>query len=455
MRTIPPLRRGGRGAVPRLGGSCDPLRVELQLLAVLAATAGLGLAVGIWIGGRGRAPASPVSPEGRPSRPVGDDNFEHDQGGRSESAAGASSLSTPTALPPDAESLLSEAGIGLVRLSPDLRVRSASGVAHVLLGRRPGVLLGRSVMETFTDHRAEELVRHALTGGTAVGELAARGRDARALLLRAHRAPDGDVWLALEDVTELRRLQRVRAEFIDNLAHELRTPLTTISLLAETLAMEADSLPAKAAERVAKIEVETGHLVQIVNELLDLVRIESGARLVVVDDLDLVQLAGETIERIALFAERKGIRLRLDAGPGVPLVRGDGTRLGQALLNLIHNAVKFSPPGCEVWVRVAQRGAEVVVSVEDHGIGIPAAALPRVFERFYKVDRARIREGGGTGLGLSIARHVVEAHGGRIWAESEDGVGSTFSFAVPIAGPAPSEESGGEVGVEGDGAARG
>ena len=361
-------------------------------------------------------------------------------------------MSTPAAtasLDHDVEALLGAAGIGLLHLSPDLAVRSASPAAHVLLGRRPGILVGHSAMEAFADHRAEELVRHALASGAAVGELAARGRDARALVLHARRAPDGDVCVALEDVTELRRLQRMRAEFIDNLSHELLTPLTTISLLAETLAMEAGSLPPKAAERVAKIEVETSHLVQMVNELLDLVRIESGTRLLAVDDLDLVQLAGGTIERIALFAERQGIRLRLDAAPGVPHVRGDGARLGQALLNLIHNAVKFSPSGREVVVRVLPGEAEVVVAVIDQGIGIPAVALPRIFERFYKVDRARVREGGGTGLGLSIARHVVEAHGGRIWAESEEGVGSTFSFAIPVAGLAPSDDSG--VGTRGEG----
>jgi two-component system phosphate regulon sensor histidine kinase PhoR len=116
-------------------------------------------------------------------------------------------------------------------------------------------------------------------------------------------------------------------------------------------------------------------------------------------------------------------------------VRGDGERLGQALLNLLHNAVKFSPAGAEVVVRVVAGEHEAIVTVVDHGPGIPRTALPRVFERFYKGDRARTRGVGGTGLGLSIARHVVEAHGGRIWVASEEGSGSTFGFAVPLAGP--------------------
>jgi two-component system phosphate regulon sensor histidine kinase PhoR len=227
----------------------------------------------------------------------------------------------------------------------------------------------------------------------------------------------------------------MRAEFIDNLSHELRTPLTTISLLAETLSRDAGNLPPKAADRVARIEVETGHLVQMVNEMLDLARIESGTRLLVLDDVDPGRMAAATVERIALFAERQGITVRLEVAPDTPHVRGDTARLGQALLNLVHNAVKFSAAGGEVVIRVQPGEGEVVVAVVDHGTGIPASALPRIFERFFKVDRSRAREGGGTGLGLAITRHVVEAHGGRIWVESEEGAGSTFAFAIPAGGP--------------------
>jgi two-component system phosphate regulon sensor histidine kinase PhoR len=185
-------------------------------------------------------------------------------------------------------------------------------------------------------------------------------------------------------------------------------------------------------DRIAKIEVETGHIVQMVNELLDLSRIESGGAVVHLDDVDIGALAAASTERLRLFAERQGVRLAVEAAEGLPPVRGDEARLGQVLVNLLHNAVKFSPTGGDVTVRVAVVDREVVTSVEDRGVGIPKALLGRVFERFYKADRARVR-GGGTGLGLSIARHVVEQHGGRIWLESEEGRGSTFSFALPIA----------------------
>jgi len=335
----------------------------------------------------------------------------------------------------DATLLAELVGVGVVRIAPDLTVTAANEAAHRLLGRRAGAMPGRSALEAFTDHRVEEVVRTALEAEYAVGELTVRTAEAPTILARARRTPSGDAWLVLEDVSELRRLQRIRTEFIDNLSHELRTPLTNVSLLAETLAADAASLPARAAERVARIEVETGLLVQMVEELLDLARIESGAGALVVDDLDLGRLAAATVDRIRLFAERQGVAVEVEAPPGVPLVRGDAQRLGQALLNLLHNAVKFSDGGSTVIVRVTPAESRVMVAVEDRGQGIPRAALPRIFERFYKVDRARTRGAGGTGLGLSIARHIVEAHGGQIWVESEEGVGSTFAFSIPVTGP--------------------
>ena len=235
-------------------------------------------------------------------------------------------------------------------------------------------------------------------------------------------------------------MQRIRTEFIDNLSHELRTPLTTVSLLAETLSREAEGpdvvLPPKMRDRIGKIEVETGHLVQMVNELLDLSRIESGDTLALVDGLDMGRLAAQSAERLRLFADRQGVTLRVEAPDGLPPIRGDAARLGQVVVNLVHNAVKFSPDGGEILVRAGHEGSDIVTSVQDHGVGIPRDAQDRVFERFYKVDRARMRAeaGGGTGLGLAIARHVVEQHGGRIWVESSEGSGSTFSFALPVAG---------------------
>jgi two-component system, OmpR family, phosphate regulon sensor histidine kinase PhoR len=326
---------------------------------------------------------------------------------------------------------------GLIRLDPALHISEANGRAHALLDRARGTLVGRSVMEAFLDPTVETLAQMALDADFATAEIRPAGPDGPALIVRARRVPSDGVWLVLDDVSELRRLQRIRAEFIDNLSHELRTPLTTVSLLAETLQREAaavgDAIPAKMRDRIAKIEVETGHLVQMVSELLDLSRIESGGTLTLTDGVDMARLAADAAERLRLFAERQGVTLNLDTPGDLPRVRGDASRLGQVVVNLVHNAVKFSPDGGDVTVRTFSRGDEVVTAVEDHGIGVPAAARDRIFERFYKVDRARLRAeaGGGTGLGLAIARHVVEQHNGRIWVESEEGAGATFSFALP------------------------
>jgi len=325
---------------------------------------------------------------------------------------------------------------GLLDVDASLHVVRANPAAHSLLHRPAGSLVGRSLIEVFLDPAAEAVATHALTDGTAVGEVRMADADGLIIVVRARRMSDGGITLVLLDVSELRRLQRIRTEFIDNLSHELRTPLTTVSLLAETLTREADAvgdaLPPKMRDRIGKIEVETGHLVQMVSELLDLSRIESGSSLGPLEDVDLGRLATDATERLRLFAERQGVTLRVDVPTTVPTVRGDPARLGQVLINLVHNAVKFSPDGGDVTIEVRTESETVVVSVTDHGVGIPRAAQDRIFERFYKVDRARVRgETGGTGLGLAIARHVIEQHHGRIWVESTEGVGSTFSFALP------------------------
>lgn len=324
---------------------------------------------------------------------------------------------------------------GVVRLRDDLTVEFANGAAHVMLERRVGSMVGRSALEAFVDTRIEGIARAAMESGSANGELTVRSAAGATVTVRARRSPVSGVWLVMEDVSELRRLQRIRAEFIDNLSHELRTPLTTISLLAETAARDAESASPRLRDRISKIEVETGHLTQMVNELLDLTRIESGTSQLMLDDVDLVRLARATAERLRLFAERQGLRIDLDLPDRVSPVRGDEDRLGQVLVNLLHNAVKFSPDGGQILVGVREDEGNVRVWVRDPGIGVPPADLARIFERFYKVDRARVRGRGGTGLGLSIAKHVVESHGGRIWAESDEGSGSTFVFAIPLAPP--------------------
>ena len=339
---------------------------------------------------------------------------------------------SPTGNPPD-DRLLDLLPVGLLVFDADGRVTRANDRARALLGVPSGRVLGRSVIETFLDARIERLLADLDEGAAVSTDLRTGDGEPRQLVVRATRRGGHELVVVLEDATELRRLQQIRTQFIDNLSHELRTPLSTVSLLAETLARDAEGadVPDRMRERIAKIEVETGHLVQMVSELLDLARIEGGSQLRLEDDVDLGRLAEASAERLRLFAERQGVTIAVDVEPGMPTLRGDEARLGQVFINLVHNAVKFSPDGGEVRVVVRREGERALASVTDHGIGIATADRARIFERFYKVDRARVR-GGGTGLGLSIARHVVEGHGGRIWVDSELGGGSTFRFELPL-----------------------
>lgn len=336
-------------------------------------------------------------------------------------------------------------GVGIVRLTDDLRVEVANTAAHVFLRREAGSMVGRTAIEALGDHRVEGIARQAREGGWASGEVSlaevpgGAEKPGATLVVRARRSPILGVWLVLEDVAELRRLQRIRAEFIDNLSHELRTPITTVGLLVEALTRDADTaeaagqpVPTKMRERIGKLEIETGNIAQMIAELLDLARIESGGRQLHLDDVDLEQIATDSADRLRTFADRQAVTLRLEVEPDLPPVRGEAARLGQVFSNLIHNAVKFSPSGAQVQVGV-HRGPRGFLEgwVADNGPGVAAADQPRIFERFYKADRTRTA-GGGTGLGLAIARHIVEGHGGTIRVESEEGRGARFAFTVPV-----------------------
>ncbi len=322
--------------------------------------------------------------------------------------------------------------VGVIRFDASRRVVEANTRAHALLDTAPGRLIGRTIMETFLDLHVERF----LNAGGGTTEVRLGTGEPRTIVLRAVRTRHDQLFVVLEDVSELRRLRQIRTEFIDNLSHELRTPISTITLLAETAAREAAAVevPERLRDRIAKIEVETGHLAQMVAEILDLARIEGGSSIVPDDDVVLARLAEASAERLRLFAERAGVRIVVDADPATPVVRVEEQRIGQVLVNLVHNAVKFSPDGGEVAIRVRAAGDGARVEVEDHGIGIARADRARVFERFYKADRARVR-GGGTGLGLAISRHIVAAHGGTIGVESEEGRGSTFWFVLPARPP--------------------
>lgn len=237
--------------------------------------------------------------------------------------------------------------------------------------------------------------------------------------------------LLFQNLTTQRKLETVRRDFVSNVSHELRTPLASLKALTETLQQGALTDPPAAQRFLSQMDDEIDNLTQMVQELLELSRIESGKVPLQKKEITPFAVIDPAVKRMTLQAQRSSLEL-LNASPEtLPEIAVDSSRLQQVLVNLIHNAIKFTPPGGRIEVSAHAEEKFVIFSVQDSGIGIPPDDLARIFERFYKADRARTS--GGTGLGLSICRHLVEAHGGKIWAESRPGEGSTFFFSIPIA----------------------
>lgn len=240
--------------------------------------------------------------------------------------------------------------------------------------------------------------------------------------------------LVLHEISELRRLERVRQDFVANVSHEFRTPLTAIQGFSETLLGGALEDPENRRRFVEIIRDHAARLARLTEDLLELSRIEAGELKLEFQPVSVRQLVESCVETASLKAGAQQLTLQVTVPEGLPAVRGDANRLQEVLQNLLDNAVQYTPTGGHIEVAAAQPDGQVVITVSDTGIGIPQAEQSRIFERFYRVDAARSREAGGTGLGLSIARHIVEAHGGRIWVESTVGEGSRFHFSVPAAG---------------------
>jgi two-component system phosphate regulon sensor histidine kinase PhoR len=236
--------------------------------------------------------------------------------------------------------------------------------------------------------------------------------------------------LLIQDLTRVRRLETVRRDFISNVSHELRTPLASLKALTETLQDGALSDPEAGPRFLGRISTEVDALTQMAQELLDLSRIESGQVELILAPLAPKSLIDSAAERMRMQAERAGLKLSIKCSDGLPNIRADKSRLEQVLVNLIHNAVKFTKPGGEIVIEAESATGGIRFAVRDSGVGIPAESLSRIFERFYRVDKSRT--GSGTGLGLSISKHIIEAHNGKIWAESDEGRGSVFYFMIPI-----------------------
>lgn len=295
--------------------------------------------------------------------------------------------------------------------------------------------LGHSLAEALRSHQVVDtwqVCHEKREIQTAPLELPSRKITAQILAIPLTDALPEHALLLIQDLTRLRQLETVRRDFISNISHELRTPLASLKALAETLLDSALEDPPAARRFLQRMETEVDALSLMVSELLELSRIESGRV-----PLSYVAFSPEAIlhtaeERLRLQAERAGLSVSFQIEPGLPDVLADKPRIEQVIVNLLHNAIKFTPAGGTIILhaRLHQAPGFVEFAIQDSGVGIPAAALPRIFERFYKADRAR--SGGGTGLGLAIARHLVEAHHGSIWVASQENTGSTFFFTLPI-----------------------
>jgi signal transduction histidine kinase len=232
---------------------------------------------------------------------------------------------------------------------------------------------------------------------------------------------------------ELHRVNKIRRDFIANVSHELKTPATSLRLLAESLEETIDEDPIQARLFATQLKRETERLSQLISDLLDLARLESEERVENPVPVDVRGVLMIVLAHTRRVAKKKNITLQWKRfGKAAHYtVRGDETQLTSMFSNLVDNAVKYTPPGGRVEVTGGFEGSEVAIRISDTGIGIPEAKLSRIFERFYRVDRARSKETGGTGLGLSIVKHVAENHGGRVTVESTPGEGSTFIVYLP------------------------
>lgn len=292
----------------------------------------------------------------------------------------------------------------------------------------------KTLIEVVRDHEMDgvwKLCLKTATTQTVQYESGIAKRYIRGIAIPMVNGELSGILLLVQDLTELKDLQTTRRDLIGNISHEFRTPLAGIKAMVETLRDGAVDDRETAMDFLNRIDDEVERLTQIVAELTELSRIETGKADLAMESVNLNLLTDEVINQLAPQLKRQELTVEKDLAAGLPLIRVDRARIRQVIVNIVHNAIKFTGPRGKITVATRMYDDSVVVAVSDTGVGIAGSDLPRVFERFYKGDRAR-PGGGGTGMGLAIAKHVIEAHGGDVWVESEEGKGSTFSFSLPL-----------------------
>jgi two-component system phosphate regulon sensor histidine kinase PhoR len=329
---------------------------------------------------------------------------------------------------------------GVVAFDSDQRVLFANDRAAQLLEFPPEQAVGRRLWEVTRQRAVQEAADKALKGaGPVREELDWKGPGDRSLAVYVSRLPGPDspgAVMVLHDITELRRLERLRQDFVANVSHELKTPLANIKSSVEVLLDGAVEDPAARGVFLGQIDEQATRLDALIKDLIALARIEGGSAGLEFEPVPVEDAVHACLDRHRTRAEAKGLTLNGVALGGCPpdlAVWADEEGLAQVLDNLVDNAVKYTPDGGRVTVRWEATPQQVCLEVEDTGIGIPERDLPRVFERFYRVDKARSREMGGTGLGLAIVKHLTQAMGGTVRVESEVGQGTTFRVCLPRA----------------------
>jgi two-component system phosphate regulon sensor histidine kinase PhoR len=286
-------------------------------------------------------------------------------------------------------------------------------------------------IEVVRDYECDALVKKCINSGDIqAASIKIRGKKQ---YLDIKVRPDGEsrnYIVIVKDLTEKRHLEEIRGDFISNVSHEFRTPISSIKLIAETLIDGALLDTEVCRDFLLRINVEADKLTHMTNELTELSMMENNETTLDKDSLKIEALVRQVVQRLQAQSNKKGLKLVFDIEPTLPDLVIDQYRIEQVLLNIIHNAIKFTDAGGSITVSVKKHNGNILFAVSDTGIGIPANELSRIFERFYKVNKARDDE--GTGLGLAISRHIVSAHGGRIWVESVEGKGSTFFFTLPF-----------------------
>ncbi len=331
-------------------------------------------------------------------------------------------IARPVESPIDFEAVLNALPLGVVLARRDASVVFRNRAAMAVVGLRHVDLLVEAAVDRLILQTIE-----AGAGRTETLELF--GPPPRILVVSTVELTDGVCLAVIEDISERTRIDAVRTDFVANISHELKTPVGALSILAETMQDEDDAIIVK--QLAARMMREAQRMSETIDDLLELSKIELDAPLRQ-NNIDLVALVREAAERHSMSAATASVRISTEIPDGRFVVTGDHTQLLSAVSNLVDNAIKYSEAGDTVTVRLFREPGHNVISVDDEGIGIPQADIDRIFERFYRVDRARGRGTGGTGLGLSIVRHIMANHGGEVNVTSQEGEGSSFRLVLPV-----------------------